>query len=107
MMDAFIDTIAAVSNETRVRILHFLLTHGKTCVCEFEYSLGMGQARLSTNLTILKKAGFVRVEREGKWAYYYLSPQTPLHLHLLEAITLLAIDTPKKVDVCNTKGKES
>ena len=104
-MEGFIDTTAAVSNETRVQILAFLQTHGKCCVCELEHSLQMGQARLSTNLAILKKAGFVSVEREGKWAYYALAPKTPLHTQLLEAISALHVKVPCKVDACVIKGE--
>jgi len=106
-MEGFIDTTAAVSNETRVRILAFLLKHGKSCVCELEHSLGMGQARLSTNLSILKKAGFLKVTREGKWAYYTLAPHSPLHTQLLEAIGALHVKVPCKIEACNIKGKEA
>jgi len=105
-MEGFIDTTAAVSNETRVQILAFFLTHGKSCVCELEHSLGMGQARLSTNLAILKKAGFLSVSREGKWAYYALSPKTTLHKQLLEAIKALHVKVPCKVEACAIKGEE-
>ena len=106
-MEDFIDTVSAVSNETRVQILAFLLKHGKSCVCELEHSLGMGQARLSTNLAILKKAGFLSVTREGKWAYYALLPKSSLHRHLLEEIKSLHVKVPCKVDACTIKGEEA
>lgn len=104
-MDKFLDTIYATNNETRVQILAFLQKHGRTCVCEFEVALNLAQARLSTNLTILKKAGFLNVEREGKWAYYKLSPKTSLHVKILEEIGLLDLYIPPKTNVCDMKEK--
>jgi ArsR family transcriptional regulator len=103
-MDDFIEIVAAVSNETRVQILAFLLEHGKSCVCELEHSLKMGQARLSTNLAILKKAGFLTVSREGKWAYYALAPKSLLHKNLLEAIKALHVKVPCKIEACMIKS---
>lgn len=105
-MERFIDTLSALSNDTRVLIVAFLSTYGKSCVCEMEHSLSMAQARLSTNLNILKKAGFLQVEREGKWAYYMLSPKTSLHEVLLSELQSLHIEVPKKINVCDIRGKK-
>lgn len=99
-MEEFIDTLSALSNDTRIAIVSFLQTHGKSCVCELEHSLKMAQARLSTNLNILKKAGFLSVSREGKWAYYSINPKTSLHTKLLEEVKNLHIKVPKKIEAC-------
>lgn len=104
-MDTFLSVTSAVNNDTRVLILSFLQKHGRTCVCEFEASLNMAQARLSTNLNILKKSGFLSVEREGKWAYYKLAPKTSLHVKMLEEIGLLKLSIPKKTSICDMKDK--
>lgn len=102
-MEEFIDTLSALNHDTRVMIVAFLALHGQSCVCELEHSLGLGQARLSTNLNILKKAGFLKVKRDGKWAFYMLDPKTSLHVKLLQEVENLRLNIPKKIDICKIK----
>lgn len=59
----------AISDETRLRILNLLLVR-ECCVCEVMQVLDISQTRASRNLNILYDAGFLRVRREGLWAYY-------------------------------------
>ena len=75
-MDIFLKSASALNDETRVKLLKFLNIHGKYCVCDLENSFDMIQSRLSRHLKILKEAGFLRVDRQGRWAYY--SVRTPL-----------------------------
>lgn len=104
-MEAFLETVGAANSETRVEILAFLMKHGECCVCELEKSLGMTQARLSTNLVILRKAGFVSVKREGKWAYYDIAPKTVLHKKLLEGIEQIPLVLPKLIKACEISSR--
>ena len=95
-MDEFLKTVGALYDETRVLILRFLDEHGELCVCDLQQSLGMIQSRLSRHLKILREAGFLRVERRGKWAYYSIrSPLDRFRLQALEEIRTLPIDLPK------------
>ena len=75
-MTLFLETISALNDETRIKLLLFLDTHGALCVCDLQESFGMIQSRLSRHLKILKEGGFLRVDRCGTWAYY--SIRTPL-----------------------------
>lgn len=59
----------SLSDETRLRILN-LLFERECCVCEVMQVLGISQTRSSRNLNILYDAGFLRLRREGLWAYY-------------------------------------
>ena len=59
----------ALSDETRLRILNLLLVR-ECCVCEVMQVLGVSQTRASRNLSLLHDAGFLKVRREGLWAYY-------------------------------------
>jgi len=59
----------ALSDETRLRILNLLLIR-ECCVCEVMQVLDISQTRASRNLNLLYDAGFLRVRREGLWAYY-------------------------------------
>jgi ArsR family transcriptional regulator len=59
----------ALSDETRLRILNLLLVR-ECCVCEVMQVLDISQTRASRNLNLLYDAGFLKVRREGLWAYY-------------------------------------
>ena len=65
--------IKALADEKRLRIL-LLLARGERCVCDLTDALDAGQSLLSFHLRTLKDAGLVTDRREGRWAYYALSP---------------------------------
>lgn len=83
-MDHFLETVSALNDETRIKLLAFLDTHGALCVCDLQESFGMIQSRLSRHLKILKEGGFLRVERVGTWSYY--SVRSPLDRFRSEAM---------------------
>ncbi len=94
-MDVFLKTVSALNDETRILILRFLDEYGDSCVCDLQTSLNMIQSRLSRHLKILKEAGFVRVERQGTWAYYAIrSPLDRFRSEALEEIRHLDITLP-------------
>lgn len=95
-MEIFLQTISALNDETRIRLLRFIDQNGSMCVCDLQESFGMIQSRLSRHLKILKDAGFLKVERQGTWAYY--SIRTPLdrfRIQALEEIKTLSIELPE------------
>ena len=103
-MDIFLKTASALNDESRIKILKFINIHGKCCVCDLENSFEMIQSRLSRHLKILKEAGFLRLEREGRWAYY--SVRTPLdefRLACIKEIMTLQIDLPPLKKACESK----
>ncbi|WP_323587890.1 ArsR/SmtB family transcription factor [Aliarcobacter butzleri] len=94
-MDVFLQTIGAINDETRVKILHFIDIHNEVCVCDIESSFSMIQSRVSRHLKILKDGGFLRVDRRGRWAYY--SIRTPLDIFrqsILKEISYLNLEIP-------------
>ena len=73
----------SISDETRLRILNLLLVR-ECCVCEVMQVLNVSQTRASRNLNILYNAGFLKVRREGLWAYYSIEKsELPDYLSLL------------------------
>ncbi|RXK13539.1 transcriptional regulator [Halarcobacter mediterraneus] len=101
-MEIFLKSVSALNDETRVKLLKFLNIHGKCCVCDLENSFNMIQSRLSRHLKILKEAGFLRVDREGRWAYY--SVRTPLdefRQASIKEIMTLDIELPILTKACN------
>ncbi len=103
-MDGFLQTVGAINDETRVKILNFINTHGEVCVCDIENSFSMIQSRVSRHLKILKEAGFLKVDRRGRWAYYSIvSPLDIFKQSTLKEISYLELDIPilkKECDLC-------
>jgi ArsR family transcriptional regulator len=99
-MEELLRCVGAANDETRVKILKFLIIHGKSCVCELENSLEMIQSRLSRHLKILKDGGFLEIEKLGAYSYYSLAPKTKLHNAVLEEIKVMALYLPEKQSVC-------
>jgi ArsR family transcriptional regulator, arsenate/arsenite/antimonite-responsive transcriptional repressor len=63
----------ALSDKTRLRILHLLLG-GELCVCDLVNVLACPQPTASRHLAYLRKVGLVTVRKEGVWCYYQLAP---------------------------------
>lgn len=104
-MNVFLETVAALNDETRVKLLAFLDQHGALCVCDLQESFGMIQSRLSRHLKILKDGGFLRVERCGTWGYY--SIRTPLDRFRSEAlaeIRCLQLELPPLKKLSQNEG---
>lgn len=59
----------ALSDITRIRIYHVLLTH-ELSVNELVALMGMGQSRISRHLKILTDSGLLKCRRNGVWAFY-------------------------------------
>ncbi|MDD5157071.1 metalloregulator ArsR/SmtB family transcription factor [Sulfurimonas sp.] len=94
-MEIFLKTISSLNDETRIKLLAFLDTHGALCVCDMQESFGMIQSRLSRHLKILKDGGFLRVERCGTWAHYSIrSPLDKFRIEALAEIRSLGIELP-------------
>ena len=107
-MEIFLQTISALNDETRVKLLRFIDGNGSLCVCDLQESFDMIQSRLSRHLKILKEAGFLRVDRQGTWAYYSVrSPLDRFRIQALEEIKTLDIALPElkkcsqKAQACN------
>jgi arsenate reductase len=94
-MDIFLKTIGAINDESRLKILNFIKQHGEVCVCDIENAFDMIQSRVSRHLKILKEAGFLRVERRGRWAYYSIrTPLDAFRSSILEEISYLNLELP-------------
>ena len=102
-MQLFLQTIGGINDETRLRILRFIAMHGTVCVCDIERSFDMIQSRISRHLEILKEAGFLRLERKGRWAHYTI--RTPLDVFrqsVLNEIACIEMEIPLLVRGCDT-----
>ena len=71
-MAGFLKALRLLGDEGRVRILR-LLNQEELSVAELQEILGMGQSRISMQLSQLKQAGFVEVRRAGQKSLYRLA----------------------------------
>ena len=85
----------AFSDETRVRLLH-LLRAGEVCVCDLVDTLRIPQPTASRHLSMLRRAGLVRVRKDGLWSYYSLAPaRGKLHAKLIECLECCRDELPE------------
>jgi ArsR family transcriptional regulator len=67
----------ALADPVRVQLVDVLRKHaGKVCVCELVPLFDLSQPTVSHHLKVLREAGIVDSERQGLWAYYYVTPDS-------------------------------
>jgi ArsR family transcriptional regulator len=66
-------TIKALSDPIRLRIVLLLQAEGELCVCDLMAVLKAPQSTVSRHLAYLKRSCWVDIRREGVWMYYSLS----------------------------------
>ena len=102
-MNTFLQTVGALNDETRLKILRFIDENGAVCVCDIESAFNMIQSRISRHLKILKEAGFLRVDRQGRWDYYAIrSPLDRFRQDILKEISYLDMEIPVKKESCKS-----
>ena len=85
----------ALSDATRVRILH-LLRGGPLCVGDVVSALGVAQPRVSRHLAYLRRAGLVDDEKRGLWCFYRLASARPgVHQKALDLLDAAAAEIPQ------------
>lgn len=75
-MNSSWDNLKILSDPTRLRLLA-LLAREELSVAELQGILGMAQSRISSQLALLRQAGFVSDRRDGKRAFYSLRAGLP------------------------------
>lgn len=69
-------TIKALSDPIRLRIVLLLQAEGELCVCDLMAVLKLPQSTVSRHLAYLKRSCWVDIRREGVWMYYSLSRES-------------------------------
>jgi DNA-binding transcriptional ArsR family regulator len=62
--------LRAINHKLRQQIVKMIDTHGKMTVTDLYVNLRLEQSVTSQHLAILRKAGFVKTIRDGKFIYY-------------------------------------
>jgi DNA-binding transcriptional ArsR family regulator len=84
-------TIKALAHPSRVLIATALID-GERCVCELQELVGADTSTVSKHLSIMKRAGWLEVERRGVNQYYRL--RCPCLLEFFRCIDLIASSRP-------------
>jgi ArsR family transcriptional regulator len=90
---ALVDQLKAVSHPLRLRVLS-LLAAGELCVCQVAEALEVPMSSASEALRELKRAGFVKERREGRWVFVSMVPEaeaSPFLKGLVDEVNHLAV----------------
>ena len=60
----------AINHKRRQNILHYIHKKGRITVTELYKYLGIEQSETSMHLSVLRKAGFVVTQRDGRFIFY-------------------------------------
>jgi len=83
-MDGKIKLLKAMGDETRIKILQYLL-NGEKCACTIVPFIGKAQPTVSQHLKILVEAGILEVRRDGiKMLYRIKSDQAVRIMEVLD-----------------------
>lgn len=81
--------LRAINHRLRQQMVHALNAQGKMTVTELYIQMRLEQSVASQHLAILRRAGIVKTEREGKFVYYRLDPDRVDIIHqCVEKLTL-------------------
>jgi DNA-binding transcriptional ArsR family regulator len=71
----------AINHKLRQQIFKFINQHSKITVTQIYVKLRLEQSVASQHLAILRKAGFVITERDGKFIYYSVNHARLAEVH--------------------------
>ena len=76
----------ALADETRLRIIRLMVESGEeVCLCELVDSLQAPSYKLSRHLKILRQAGLLSSQKDGRWVYHRLVSE-PRYVKLLHGV---------------------
>lgn len=71
-MQQLTKTFKALTDHNRIRIIK-MLQKRPLCVCEITEILDLATSTVSKHLSILRDAGFITSEKDGRWVNYRLA----------------------------------
>lgn len=97
----------ALAEPTRIRIIRLMVTSSEeVCLCEITDSLNEPQAKLSRHLKVLRQAGLLSAQKEGRWVYHRLIPNQDHLQHLYNIIKNLPdLEGIYATDLLNFKSR--
>lgn len=71
-MEPTLETLKALSDKNRTRVIAALWRFDELCACQITELLQVSGATASRHLGILQKNGLVDSRKDGRWVYYRL-----------------------------------
>mgnify|MGYP001085196404 CR=1 FL=1 len=97
-MSVALQYFKALSDETRLRLLHILQRY-ELSVNELVSILDMGQSRVSRHLKILTGAGLLTSRRDGLWVFYAAAAEGQNHDFIRAVMPFVASDAIMRADM--------
>jgi DNA-binding transcriptional ArsR family regulator len=97
-LSTLVDVGKALGHPARLRMLA-LLQEGDLFVCQITAILGMAVSTVSAHLAVLRRAGLVREDKEGRWVRYRLGDDEPLASMAREVLYLVQHDPRIRSDL--------
>lgn len=88
-----------LADETRLRILYFLMQQEELNVRTLCDLLGQTQPAVSHHLALLRGAGIIECRRDGKHNFYHLVPKR--FQHYLDLLFAVKPDNPRRIRIEN------
>lgn len=91
--------LTAIGDETRLHLILEMLRYGNcngARVCEITEKTNLSRPAVSHHLQIMKKAGIVKVRKEGTKNYYYFDPEMESFEKLISTLQL-AMDISRQL----------
>jgi len=101
-MQDLVKTFKALSDPSRIRILKMLEIR-PLCVCEITAVLGLAASTVSKHLSILRNAGLIFDQKEGKWVNYYLNTTSQKN-YVRDLLPLVRKWLPEEAQIQRDKG---
>lgn len=71
------DWYGVLADPTRLRLLSLIAAAGEACAaCDLVEPLGVSQPTVSHHLKVLREAGLVESDKQGRWVYYRPVPES-------------------------------
>lgn len=90
-MDEKIKLLKAMSDDTRIKILQYLL-NGEKCACTIVPFIGKAQPTVSQHLKILVEAGILDVRRDGTKMLYKIKNDQAVRILEIMDIPRMEVD---------------
>lgn len=97
-MERLLKALKALAHETRLRLIHILLTQD-LCGRALSRRLGISEAAVSQHIKILREAGLVAGEKRGYWIHY--SVQREVLKQIIGELERLAYRSAILADHCH------
>jgi len=103
-MENKIDVFKALGDSNRLRILS-MLSERSLCVCEINSVLNISMSTISSHLKILRNAGLVTSEKDGRWIFYSVCEKDQIITDIIkQSVAFVSNESETKSDLQKLKS---